>query len=175
MAPMDHTTSDSVFGTDPVTHIRLDTAPSTAHTHMTTLSIFVDSVPDEYIFKELLAHTNRVNEPLMPEQGPDLTSGVIAMDGVTLKALALLSSGAFATSRFRCRALLDLGSPQSLIYQGAFGQMVTIGAADESYVRSTAPRLWSGFGSRALLSTNGQARMSIRVYRDGTPSASLAV
>ena len=38
---------------DPVAHIRLDTAPN-------TLSLFTDSVPDDYATELLLAHTKRV-------------------------------------------------------------------------------------------------------------------
>ena len=40
--------------------------------------------------------------------------------------------------------------------------MVALGTADASCVRSTTPRTWSGFGSRQLLSTNRQARMTVR-------------
>ena len=54
--------------------------------------------------------------------------------------LPALISGASSTSRFRCRVLLDTGSPQSFIPLGAFDQMVAIGTAYKSYVRSTTPR-----------------------------------
>ena len=53
--------------------------------------------------------------------------------------------------------------------------MVALGAADASCVRSTTPRTWSGFGSRQLLSTNRQARMTVQFHHNGTTSASLAV
>ena len=53
--------------------------------------------------------------------------------------------------------------------------MVATGVADASYVRSTTPRTWSGFGSRQLLSTHRQARMTVQFNHNGTPSASLAV
>ena len=53
--------------------------------------------------------------------------------------------------------------------------MVATGAADASCVRSTTPRTWSGFGSRQLLSTHRQARMTIQFNHNGSPSASLAV
>ena len=52
--------------------------------------------------------------------------------------------------------------------------MVATGTADESYVRATTPRSWSGFGSQELLSMNRQARMTIQFYHNNTPSASLA-
>ena len=53
--------------------------------------------------------------------------------------------------------------------------MVATSAADASYVRSTTPRTWSGFGSRQLLSTHRQGRMTVQFNHNGTPSASLAV
>ena len=173
-APMDNS-SDTVFEVDPVIHIRLDAASSTAHTYKTILSTFIDSVLNDYAPEVLLAHTIRADEPLMPEQGPDLTSGVVTMDSVTFTALLSLTSGASATSRFHCCALPDTESPQPFIHQGAFDQMVALGAADESYALSTTPRSWSGFGSRELLRTIRQVRITIQFYCDGTPSASLAV
>ena len=97
------------------------------------------------------------------------------MDDVTFTTLPSLNSGASATFQFRCRALLDTGSPQSFIHQGAFEQMVATGAAAESYVRSTPPRSWSGFGSHEPLNTNRQARLTVQFYNNNTPSASLAV
>ena len=97
------------------------------------------------------------------------------MDDATFTTLLSLHSRVSATSRFNCRALLDMGSPQSFIHQGAFDQMVALGAADASCVRSNTPRTWSGFGSRQLLSKNRQARMTVQFHHNGTTSASLAV
>ena len=53
--------------------------------------------------------------------------------------------------------------------------MVASGAADASYVRTTTPRSWSGFGAHQMLSTCRQARMTVQFLHNGTPSASLAV
>ena len=117
----------------------------------------------------------RGDQPLMSEQGPGLISGVVIMDDATLTTLLSLTSGASATSRFRCRALLDTGSPQSFMYQGAFEQMVATGAAAESYIRSTSPRSWSGFGSQEPLDTNRQARLTVQFYHNDAPSTSLTV
>ena len=97
------------------------------------------------------------------------------MDDATFTTLLSLHRRVSTTSRFNCRALLDTGSPQSFIHQGAFDQMVATGAADASCVRSTTPRTWSGFGSRQLSSTHRQARMTVQFNHNGTPSASLAV
>ena len=61
-APMDHSSSDTVFEVYPATHIRLDTAPSPAHAHTAMHSAFTDSVPDDYAPELRLAHTRRVDE-----------------------------------------------------------------------------------------------------------------
>ena len=123
----------------------------------------------------LLADAQRVTAPLLPDRGPDLVSGVVTMDDVTFTTLLSLSSGASATYRFNCRALLDTGSPQSFIHQGAFDQMVATGATDASYVRATTPESWSGFGCQQMLNTCRQARMAVKFHHDGAPSASLTV
>ena len=139
--------SDTVFETDPTTQTRLNTAPITEHSHNAVLAAFMDSAPDDHAPEVLLTNTTRGDKPFISEQGPDLISGVVTMDDVTFTTLPSLTSGASTTSQFCCRALLYTGPPQSFLYQGAFEQMVATGAVDESYVRSTPPRSWSGFGS----------------------------
>ena len=166
---------DTVFEVDPVTHLRLDTEPPSANTQTATLSAFTDSVSDDLAPEVLLAQEQRISAPLIPEQDPDLISGVVTMDDATFTTLLSLHSGVSTTSRFNCRALFDTGSPQSLIHQGAFDQMVATGAADASCVRSTTPRTWSGFGSRQLLSTHRQAKMTVQFNHNGTLFASVAV
>ena len=130
---------------------------------------------DDHAHNVLLTNATHTDEPLTSQQGPDLISGVGTIHDVTFTTLRSLTSGASAISPFRCRALLDTGSPQSFIHQGAFEQMVATGAADDSYVRPTSPRSWRGFGSQELLSTSRQARMTVQYYHTDTPSTSLAV
>ena len=173
--PVHCAAGDTVFEVDPVTHLRLETNPLPANTQLAMLFASTASVPDDHAPEVLLAQEQRFDAPLIPEQGPDLIGGVVTMDDATFTTLLSLHSGVSATSRFNCRALLGTGSPQSFIHQGAFDQMVALGAADASCVRSTTPRTWSGFGSRQLLSTNQQARMTVQFHHNGTASASLAV
>ena len=173
-SPMNHP-SDNVFEVDPITRTRLNTAPAAEDPHNAILSALIDSVPDDHEPEVLLTNAAHTGKPLISEQGPDLISGVVTIDDVTFTTLPSLTSGASTTSPFCCRALLDTGSPQSFTHQGAFEQMVATGVADESYVRSTTYRSWSGFGSQELLGTNQQARMTIQFYHNDTPSASLAV
>ena len=168
-------TGDTVFEVDPITHLRLDTTPLPANAQTAALSAFTDSVPDDHAPEVLLAQEQRADAPLLPEQGPGLIGGIVTMDDATFTTLSTVHSGVSATSRFDCRALLDTRSPQSFIHQGAFDQMVAMGAADASCIRSTTPRTWSGFGSQQPLSTNRQARMTVQFNHNGTTSASLAV
>ena len=166
---------DTVFEVDPITHLRLDTIPLPAIAQTTALSAFTESVPDDHVPEVRLAQVQRAVAQLLPEQGPDLIGGIVTMDDATFTTLLTLHSGVSATSRFDCRALLDTRSPQSFIHQGASDQMVAMGAADASCIRSTTPKTWSGFGSQQLLSTNRQARMTVQFNHNGTTSASLAV
>ena len=168
-------TGDTVFEVDPITHPRLDTDSPSTNTQTATLLAFTDSVPDDHAPVVLLVQEQRIDAPHIPEQCPDLIGGVVTMDDATFTTLLALHSGVSTTSRFVCRALLDTGSPQSFIHQGAFVQMIATGAADASCVRSTTPRTWSSFGSRQLLNTHRQARISVQFNHNGSPSASLAV
>ena len=115
-------TGDTVFEVDLVTHFRLDTDPPSANTQMATLAAFTDSVPDDHVPEVLLAQEQRIDAPLIPEEGPDLIGSVVTMDDATFTTLLSLHSGVSTTSRFNCRALLDKGSPQSFIHQEAFDQ-----------------------------------------------------
>ena len=166
--------SDTVLELDPATRTRLNTAPAAEDPHNAILSALIDSVPDDHAPEVLLTYASHTDKALIPEQGLDVISGVVTIDDVTFTTLPSLTSGA-STSLFRFRALRGTGSPQSFIHQRALDQMVATGAADESYVRSSTPRPWSGFGSQELLNTNRQARMTIQFYHNDTPSASLAV
>ena len=166
--------SDTVFEVDPNTRTRLNTAPVADDPHNAIFSALIDSVPDDHAPEVLLTNATFTDKALISQKGPNFISRVVTIDDVTFTTLPSLTSGASATSPFRCRALLDTGSPQSFIHQGAFEQMVATGAGAESYVPSTTPRSWSGFGSQELLSTNRQARVTIKFYHNDTPSASLA-
>ena len=99
-------TGDTVFEVDPITRLRLDTTPLPANARTAVLSAFTDSVPGDHAPEVLLAHKQRDDVPLMPEQGPDLIGCIVAMDDATFTTLLTLHSGVSATSRFDCRAIL---------------------------------------------------------------------
>ena len=175
IAPPQNQPGDTVFEIDPTTRTRLNTVPITEYPHNAVLSAFLDSVPDDHTPEVLLTNVTRGDQSLTSEQGPDLIGGVVTMGDITFTTLPSITSDASATSQLHCRALLNTGSPQSFIHQGAFEQMVATGAADEPYVRSTPPRSWSGLGSQEPINTNRQARLTVQFYHNNTPSASLAV
>ena len=100
-------TGDTVFEVDPITHFRLDTTPLPANAQTAALSAFTDSVPDDHAPEVLLAHEQRDDAPLMPEQGPDPIGSIVTMDDATFTTLLTLHSGVSVTSRFDCRAILD--------------------------------------------------------------------
>ena len=80
--PMDRT-SGTVLRVDPVTNICLDTAPKLVNAHTATFSAFTDLVPNDYAPEIFLAHTPRVDVPLMLKQSPHLISGVVTISGAT--------------------------------------------------------------------------------------------
>ena len=112
--------SNTVFEIDPTTRTRLNTALITECPHHAALSAFMDSAPDDHAPEVLLTNATRGDKPLISEQGPDLISGVVTMDDVTFTTLPSLTSGAPATSQFRCHSLLDTGSPKSFIHQARY-------------------------------------------------------
>ena len=119
-APVHCAAGDTVFEVGPVTHLRLETNPPPTNAQSAMLFAFTASVPDDHASEVLLAQEQRIDAPLIPEQDPDLIGAVVTMDDATFTTLLSLHSGVSATSRFNCRALLDTGSPQSFIHQGAF-------------------------------------------------------
>ena len=114
--PMDPT-DDTVFEVHPVTHLRLNKTPTAPNAYTATLSAFTDF---DHAPEVLLAYTQRVDTRPIPEQCPDLIGGIVTMDEATFTTFLSLSSGVSATSRFKCHALLDAGSPQSFIHQRSF-------------------------------------------------------
>lgn len=67
-----------------------------------------------------MAQEQRVDVPLVPEQGPNFISSVVTMDDPMFTALLSLSSRVSATSWLDHRALFDTESPQSFTYEGVF-------------------------------------------------------
>ena len=119
IAPPLNKPGDTVSEIDPTTRTRLNPISITEYPHNAVLSVFLDSAPDHHTPEVLLPNVTRGDQSLMSEQGPDLIGGVVTMKNVTFTTLPSLTSGASATSQFRCRAPLDTGSPQSIIHQGA--------------------------------------------------------
>jgi len=79
----DDNTDGAVFEVDPITHVRLDESPLNTPTHMAQLSAITDLVCDDHAPEVQLAYAPSVTAPLLPEQGPDLVSGVVTMEYAT--------------------------------------------------------------------------------------------
>lgn len=88
-------------------------SPTLSSTHEAQLSAFIVSLTDDYASEELSAHDQRVDEPLVPEQGPTVIINVVTIDEATSKIPYLLSRRTSAIYRFNRCALLDTGLPQS--------------------------------------------------------------
>lgn len=98
--PRDDDNDDTVFEAVLITYLCLDKALLIIPTHAAQLSAFNDSVPDYHAPEVLLAFAPCVITPLIPEQGPDLVSGILTMDDPTFTTLLSLSSEAFPISRY---------------------------------------------------------------------------
>ena len=76
---------------------------------------------------------------------------------------------------YRSVALLDTGSPQTLIRRDVLDQMPSVGAASTACERPGSPRSWGGFGESAPWRTSTSIRLSVHFFRDNEPACSLAV
>ena len=109
-SPVNHP-SDTAFEVDTVTRTRLNTAPHGEDPQNAILSALIDSMPDDNAPEVYLTYGSHTDKALIREHGPDLICGIVTIDDDTLTTLPSLTSGASSTSPFRCRALLDTGSP----------------------------------------------------------------
>jgi len=96
-------------------------------------SAFIDSLPDDHACKVLFPYALRFTAPIMPEQGPDVVSGVVTMDDATFTNL-------LSVSRFNCRALPWYRVTSIVHPPRTFGKMVATGATNASYVQSATPK-----------------------------------
>ena len=67
--PMGHP-GDTVFEVNPITRIRLNTAPVAEPPHNAILSALMDSVPDDHAPEVLLTNTTRTVSPLYQNKAP---------------------------------------------------------------------------------------------------------
>lgn len=174
---MDHV-SDTVYEINHIIHFCLLTTSTTLTSTRTSHATSVTPTPADYAPDGLLLiNASHLAEHPLPEQDLDLVSGVIPQQSkidhsLVAPPVRILPCPAYTAARYW---ILDTGSPQSFIHQGAFDKIVASCAADHSCVRSTSPRLWYGFGSSKILSTYHQARMTVQFRYDDEKPASLAV
>lgn len=129
-----------------ITNLWLDVIPFNTSDHITQISAFTDSVPDDHAPEVLLAHDQRVNAHFVPEQGPKLTNGTFTLNDETFMTLLSLSRRISVSCRLNCRAVIDKGPPCSFFHRGAFGQMVAICATSSAYNRFITLKSCGGFG-----------------------------
>lgn len=140
--------NNTVFEVHPINRLRLDNIPVNATTHKAKPSVFTDSIPNDHAPEVLLAHDQRANAILVPEQVPDLTSAIVMIVDPQFNATTFTLAGASATSWSNGRSFINSGSSDSFIHQRTFTQVVPTSTVDASYIRSTATRSYNSFGSQ---------------------------
>ena len=76
---------------------------------------------------------------------------------------------------YRCVALLDTGSPQTVIRRDVLDGKLLVGAASAACERPCSPHSWGGFGESAPLRPSTSIRLSVHFFRDNEPMCSLAL
>ena len=165
--------SDTIFEVDPITRIRLNTAPTIEYPHNAIISAFMDSVLDDHAPKVLLTNYFRTDKPLISEHGPDLISGVVTMDDVTFTTLPSLATRASAISHIHFAPVWTQNRPDHSSNKVPLSRRKPAAPPTNPTSDRQHPDRESGIGSQELLGTNRQVRMTIQVYHSGT--ASLAV
>ena len=112
--------------------------------------------------------------PPIPEHGPCVTGGIVTVDDASFTTMVLVHSGPAATTGRELVALLDTGSPQSLITATAVEQLKASQSATDACERHSSPRSWGASGTSAPLSTSVSIRLSIQLMRLQIPAAALA-
>ena len=100
--------SDTVFEIDPTT--RRWVQPPTDKVSVPAAFTCIADVHDDHDCAVLLAHSERITAPGLPEQGPNLVSGVVTMDEAMLTTKLTLHSEVSSMRRLHCRFLLETGS-----------------------------------------------------------------
>ena len=103
--------------------------------------------------------------PSLPEYGPDLVEGTIALHDASFTTKSIVNSGTTASTVFGCAALLNTGSPQTFIRLGVLEQMLAGGTAAFNCDQGYAPCYWGGFGKPASLRTSTSVRPIIQFFR----------
>ena len=65
----------------------------------------------------------------MPEHGPRLVGGTVALDDVSFTTDIAMHSGGDTIAPYRCTALLDTGSSQTFIRRDLLDGILSVGAA----------------------------------------------
>ena len=111
----------------------------------------------------------------LSEHGPCFVGGIIPLDDASFTTKITVHSGANTFAPFGCVALLDTGSPQTLIRRNVLDRMLSVGAASTARERKSASRSWGGVGEFAPLQTLTSVRLRLDFFRAEELRRSLAV
>ena len=93
--------------------------------------------------REVLASAFGVGPCLaLSEHGPCLVEGTVTLNNVSFTTKIAIRDGGDAMGPYRSVALLDTGSPQTLIRRDVLDQMPSVGAASTACERPGSPRSW---------------------------------
>ena len=167
--------ADSIFEVNPDNSQQLPAPDGLSTANFSGLAKFSPYAPKDHDPTVLTVQAPPLLDPPLPEMGPCLVDGIVTVDDASFTTRVHIHSGPTATTTFPCVALLDTGSPQSFINEGAWRQLQTAGAGTPSSERVSTPRSWGGFGTSAPLRTSRSIRLSVQFLRGDRSTASLAV
>ena len=167
--------ADSIFEVNPDNSQQLPAPDGLSTPNFSGLAKFSPYAPKDHDPTVLTVQAPPLMDPPLPEMGPCLVDGIVTVDDASFTTRVHIHSGPTATTTFPCVALLDTGSPQSFINEGAWRQLQTAGAGTPSSERVSTPRSWGGFGTSAPLRTSRSIRLSVQFLRGDRSTASLAV
>lgn len=109
----------------------------------------------------------------LPEHGPCLVDGITTVDASQTTQVRIDSS--FATAGHTCGALLDTSSRTAFINSNDLDTVMNSGTATGSRVVTASNLSWAGFGKSQWHKTPKTTCISMHLYHDTVPAASLAV
>ena len=86
----------------------------------------------------------------------------MALDDISFTTKIAIHSGGDTIAPYRCVALLDTGSPQTVIRRDVLDGKLLVGAASAACERPCSPHSWGDFGESASLRTLTSIRLNVQ-------------
>ena len=99
----------------------------------------------------------------------------MTLDDVSFTTEIAIHSRGYAIAPYTCVALLDTGSPQTVIRSDVLDRVLLVGAASSACERPSSPRSWRGFGVSAPSRTTTRIHLGVQCFREKEPTYFLAV